>query len=128
MTPDQEEALRLLLHNRPMTFPVLIHGLLGGDPNDFTLKEQICIGRWLRALGYERRLRPEFRHAHLMSVYVREELWAGEEPGPPRPYDGIPLKRDPELRDTREERADRKCRRRRFHAYLRGDTGGGLPD
>ncbi|MCH2496883.1 MAG: hypothetical protein MK104_07710 [Erythrobacter sp.] len=118
MTGEQEEVLRDLLHRRNLIFPVTLYGLLGGDPNDFTTEEYITVAGWLHRLGYKRRLRSRFSHAHLASVWVREELWPGDEPGAGRPYDGIPLKRDPDLRKTKEEREDRRASRRRFHRYL----------
>ena len=107
MTEEQEGVLRDLLHGRPLVFPVTVYGLLGGDPNDFTTEEYVTVVGWLHRLGYERRVRSRFSHAHLMSVWAREEGWPGEEMGVGRPYDGIPLRRDPELRMTRAEREDR---------------------
>lgn len=101
-----------------MVFPVTVYGLLGGDPNDFTTDEYVTVVSWLHQLGYERRVRSRFSHAHLMSVWVREEAWPGEDPGVGRSYDGIPLRRDPELRMTRAERDERREVRRRFHRYL----------
>ena len=118
MTGEQEEVLRGLLHNRPMVFAATVYGLLGGDPNDFTNEEYVTVVGWLDKLGYERRLRPRFSNARLMSVWVREEPWPGEDLSVARPYDGIPLTRDPELRMTKEEREDRRDSRRRFHRYL----------
>lgn len=101
-----------------MVFPVMVYGLLGGDPNDFTSEEYVTVADWLHRLGYERRVRSRFSHAHLASVWVREEVWLGEEGGVIRAYDGIPLKRDPDLRMTRAEREDRREGNRRFHRYL----------
>ena len=118
MTGEQEGVLRDLLHGRPLLFPVTVYGLLGGDPNDFTIEEYVTVVGWLYRLGYERRVRSRFSHAHLMSIWVREVVWPGEEPGVARPYDGIPLRRDPDLRESAEERAERKARRRSFNRYL----------
>lgn len=118
MTVEQEEVLRDLLHGRPLIFPVMVYGLLGGDPNEFTSEEYVTVADWLHRLDYERRVRSRFSHAHLMSVWAREEVWPGEESGVARPYDGFPLRRDAELRMTRAERVERRERRRRFKRYL----------
>ena len=115
MTEREEEVLRGLLHNRPLTFPVLVFGMLGGDPNDFTTDEHVRISGWLRALGYEPRLRSRFSHASLMTVWTREDGWGGEALGSRADYEGIPLKPDPELAETR---ADRTRRRREFYRRL----------
>ena len=117
MTEEQEAILREVLHGRPQVFPATLYGLLGGDPNDFTIEEYAVIADWLHRLGYVRRVRPRFLHAHLVSVWVRDDIWPGEELGLARPYAGIPLKPDPELRLTREEKRERI---RRFDRYLSG--------
>ena len=101
-----------------MVFPVTVYGLLGGDPNDFTTEEYVTVAGWLQQLGYKRRVRSRFSNAHLMSIWVREEAWPGEESGVGRPYDGITLRRDPELRMTKAERDERRDNRRRFYRYL----------
>ena len=81
MTPREKEVLRGLLHRRWLTAPVLVYGLLGGDPNDFTVEEHVRIVGWLHELGYERRVSSRFQHATLMAVWAREEMWPGEETG-----------------------------------------------
>lgn len=115
MTPQEEEVLRDLLHGRPLTAPVLVFGLLGGDPNDVTVEELARIIVWLDELGYKRRVRSRFQHATLMAVWAREDIWPGEETGVRRPYEGIALRPDPELRITRAERREY---RRRQHLLL----------
>jgi len=96
----------------------MVYGLLGGDPNDFAVEELGTISGWLHSLGYERRKRSRFLNANFMSVWVREEVWP-RETGEARSYVGIPLRRDPELRLTREEKEERRERRRAFHRSLR---------
>lgn len=118
MTEVQEEALRRLLRGHFLTAPVLVFGMLGGDPNDMTLEEQVAITGWLDELGYVPRKVRIVRHAHLMSVWAREEVWPGETPEDRRPYVGIPLRRDPDLRLTTEERAALRERRRRLRRYI----------
>ena len=118
MTEEQEGILRDLLHHRAMVFPAMLYGLLGGDPNDFTTAEYVIVAGWLDGLGYERRVRSRFSHAHSASVWVREDIWPGEETIVLRPYDGIPLRRDPELRMSRAERKDQRASRRRLSRYL----------
>ena len=117
MTEQEEEALRGLLYNRHVTFPALVFGLLGGDPNDLTQEEQVRITCWLQELGYERRPRPRFRHAHCMSAWVREEIWPGETGGR-KDYEGIPLRHDPDLVETEEEREQRLEGLERLRRYL----------
>ena len=118
MTEEQERALKELLHGRPLIVPAMVYGLLGGDPNDLLVEEFGTIARWLHELGYEPRKRSRFLNANFMSVWVREEVWQGET-GKPKPYAGIPLRRDRELRLTREEKEERRERRRAFHRSLR---------
>ena len=118
MTPREKEVLRGLLHRRWLTAPVLVYGLLGGDPNDFTVEEHVRIVGWLHELGYERRVSSRFQHATLMAVWAREEMWPGEESGERRPYEGIRLKPDPELRITRAERRENRRRWRHLFAAI----------
>ncbi len=118
MSEQVEEALRRLLRGHFLTAPVLVFGMLGGDPNDMTLDEQVTITGWLEELGYVPRKVGIVRHAHLMSVWAREEIWPGETPEERRPYSGIPLRRDPELRLTKEERAELRESRRRLWRYI----------
>lgn len=120
MTGQEKEALRGLLHGHFVTFPVMVFGMLGGDPNDFTTDEYVTIAGWLDELGYVRRAQRWFEHAHLMSIWTREEAWPGERPEDRRPYAGIPLARDPDLAFTPEDRAERKARRREFNRYIAG--------
>lgn len=118
MTNEQEEALRRLLRGHFITVPAMVFGMLGGDPNDMTLDEQIAITEWIEELGYVPRKVGIVRHAHFMSVWAREEIWPGETPEDKQPYSGIPLRRDPELRLTREERAELRESRRRLWRYI----------
>jgi hypothetical protein len=113
-----EEVLRDLLRGRQVVFPVMVFGMLGGDPNDFTTEEHVRITGWLDALGYERRVRPGFSHAALMAMWVRDDDWPEDASGP-RPYAGIPLRRDPDLAGGRAERAARKREFYRRVAALR---------
>ena len=115
MTDKEKEALRSLLRGHQLVFPVEVYGMVGGDPNDFSLEEFVLIGCWLHDLGYKRKTRPHFRHATLMSIWVREETWPGETPEDRKPYAGIRLKPDPELF---ESRADRRERRREWQRTL----------
>ena len=117
MTDQEEEALRGLLYNRNITFPALVFGMLGGDPNAMTLEQQVLISGWLQELGYERRPRPWFRHAHCMSAWVREEMWPGETGGR-MDYEGIPLRPDPDLVETDEEREERLEGLERLRRYI----------
>jgi hypothetical protein len=115
VTADEEEALRGLLRGHQLVFPVMVFGMLGGDPNDFTTEEYVRIVGWLVALGYQRRVRPRFRHATMMAIWVREEAWPGETPADRKPYTGIMLRADPELIPTRAELAERN---REWHRRL----------
>ena len=115
MTERQEEVLRNLLHGRQQVFPVMVYGLLGGDPNDITVEEYATIADWLHRLGYERRVRPRFSHATMMAVWVRDDDWPGEELGAPPPYDGIPLRQDPDLAEPRSAKV---ARQRAFYRAL----------
>ena len=103
---ERQQVLRGLLHGRPMIAPALVLGLLGGDPNELTLEDQVAIGADLRALGYERRRIGTPRHAHLMALYVRDEAWPGETAETVRPYTGIKLRLDQD-----EEEFDRELQR-----------------
>jgi hypothetical protein len=106
---ERQQALQGLLHRRPVTFPVEVFGLLGGDPNTMTLEEQMAIAADLLALGYEERVSTSYSHAHFITSYVREEIWPGETWDAPRlAYTGIPLRPDPEFRRERREALARK--------------------
>lgn len=116
---EMEEVLRDLLRGHWMVFPAVVFGMIGGDPNDYTVDEHAKIVGWLTALGYERRLRSRFRHAHTMAVWVREEIWLGERLEDRKPYIGIPLRPDLDLFESRAERAKRKREWLRLLATLR---------
>lgn len=114
---ERQRALRGLLHGRAITFPAVVFGLLGGDPNEMSLEDQMAIVEDLLALGYERRVSTHYTHAHFISRYVREELWPGETAETSRlaDYVGIPLRDDP---DFREERRESLARKRAFFRRL----------
>ena len=117
MTEQDERALRRLLRGRQIVYPAMLFGLLGGDPNRFPIEAQILVIGWLRALGYRRMARPRFTHAHLMTAWCRDDGWPGDELGVTQVYDGIPLRPDPDLADSRREQ--RSARRRFDHRVSR---------
>jgi len=102
-TEGRRRELRRLLSGWCITYPVLAYGLLGHDPNEMGLEDQIAISEDLRVLGYVRRPRCRpFRHAHLMTFWYREADWPGDILGR-GPYRGIPLRPDPELENWDED-------------------------
>jgi hypothetical protein len=108
LTTDEERVLRDLLRGHQAVYPVIVFGMLGGDPNDLTTEEFVQIVGWLHALGYERRVQGRFGHPRLMSIWVREATWPGETFEDRKPYRGIPLRPDPEFRAERREALARK--------------------
>lgn len=98
-----------------MIYPVMVFGMLGGDPNEITIEELGTISGWLHDLGYRPRTRTRFRSAYMMSVWVREETWPGDNHAHLKPYSGIMLRADPELIPTSAERAERN---REWHRLL----------
>jgi hypothetical protein len=76
--------------------------MLGYDPNEMDLDDQLAISDDLRVLGYSPRpRRHEFSHAHTMTWWYREAHWPEDIHGR-APYRGIPLDPDPELLSTGE--------------------------
>lgn len=98
----RRRELRSLLVGRAIIYPVLAYGLLGHDPNEMGIEDQIAICDDLRALGYERRPRLHpYSHGHLMNYWLRETDWPEDVNGT-EPYWGIPLKPDPDLENWDE--------------------------
>lgn len=118
MTEVEEEVLKELLNGHVLVYPCMVYGMLGGDPNHFGIMDDVRICQWLEHLGYRRESCRYFRHAHMLSCWVRDEYWPGEKPEERKPYSGIPLVEDPELRPTPEERAERREARRNYNRYL----------
>jgi len=99
----RRRELRRLLCGWCIAYPVLAYGMLGNDPNEMDLGDQLAISDDLRVLGYSPRPRRHpFSHAHTMTWWYREANWPEDILGR-EPYRGIPLTPDPDLITFDEE-------------------------